>query len=57
MAHSILVAIWHLLHDDRDYAELGADFYLRRDDRQIRTRQLIRQLESLGHKVTIEPAA
>lgn len=57
VAHSILVAIWHLLHDDRDYAELGADFYLRRDDRQIRTRQLIRQLESLGHKVTIEPAA
>lgn len=55
--HAILVIAWHLLHDERDYHDLGADFLDHRNDAEARKRYLVRQLESLGHKVTIEPAA
>lgn len=57
MGHAILVIIWHVLHDERDYEELGADYLDRRNDAEARRRYLVRQLESLGHKVTIELAA
>lgn len=49
--------IWHLLAHDRDYEDLGADYFARREDAQAKERRLIRQLEALGHKVTLEPAA
>jgi len=57
VGHAILVIVWHLLHDERDYEDLGADFLDRRNDAEARKRYLVRQLESLGHKVVIEPAA
>jgi transposase len=57
VAHSMLVIIWHLLAHDRDYEDLGADYFVRREDAQAKERRLIRQLEALGHKVTLEPAA
>lgn len=57
VGHAILVIVWHLLHDERDYEDLGADFLDRRNDAEARKRYLIRQLESLGQRVTIEPAA
>ena len=57
VGHAILVIVWHLLHDERDYQDLGADFLDRRNDAEARRRYLVRQLESLGHKVTTEPAA
>ncbi len=37
--------------------ELGADYFGTRNDSKQRERYLIRQLEALGHKVSIEPAA
>ncbi|MGH2651450.1 MAG: hypothetical protein ACRDHK_09610 [Actinomycetota bacterium] len=39
------------------YDELGADFFERRTNTEARQRQLVRQLEALGHRVTLEPAA
>jgi transposase len=57
VGHAILVIVWHLLHGERDYEDLGADFLDRRNDAEARKRYLVRQLESLGHKVVIEPAA
>ncbi len=57
VGHAILGIAWHLPHDERDYEDLGADFLDRRNDTQAHKRYLIRQLESLGQKVTIEPAA
>jgi transposase len=57
VGHAILVIVWHLLHDERDYQDLGADFLDRRNDAEARKRYLVRQLESLGHTVIIEPAA
>lgn len=53
----MLVIVWHLLHDERDYQDLGADFLLKRNDAEARKRYLLRQLDALGHSVTITPAA
>lgn len=57
VGHSILVIVWHVLHDEVDYQELGADYLDKRHDSDARKRYLIKQLEALGNKVTIEPAA
>jgi hypothetical protein len=54
--HPILVIVWHLMAHDRDYADLGGDHFTRATDAEFRQRYLVRQLEALGHKVTIEPA-
>ena len=39
------------------YAELGSDFYDTRINPERRKHNHIRQLEALGYKVTLEPAA
>ena len=57
VAHTMIVIVWHLLHDDTIYHELGADHFDRRSDGDARKRYLIRELEKLGNTVTIEPAA
>ena len=56
VAHSLLVMCYHVLKKGEPYRELGAD-YLDNLAPEQRTRQLVRQLESLGHKVTLEPKA
>jgi transposase len=53
VAHSILVIVVYR----QPYQDLGADYVARRQDPQVRTRQLVAQLEELGHKVTLEPVA
>jgi hypothetical protein len=45
-----------VLQQGEPYRELGAD-YLEKLAPEQRARQLVRQLESLGHKVTLEPKA
>lgn len=57
VAHSMVVIAWHLLVNEVDYADLGPDFFERRTDAQRRERYLVRELERLGHKVSLEPAA
>lgn len=57
VAHSILIASWHILTNRVPFEDLGADYYRRRRDPSVETRNLIRRLEALGHRVTIEPAA
>ena len=55
---SMLVIIWHLLADPETcYTGLGSDFYDTRINPERRKRNHIRQLEALGYKVTLEPAA
>lgn len=53
--HSILVAIFHMLQRDQPYHDLGADYFIRRDDPQRRARKLIRQLEAIGYTVHAQP--
>jgi transposase len=58
IGRSILVIIWHLLSDPAArYIDLGSDFYSTRIDPDRRRRNHVRQLEALGYKVTLEPAA
>ncbi len=54
----MLVIIWHLLSKpDISYHDLGADQFTRNVDTEARKRNTIRQLESLGYRVTLESAA
>jgi transposase len=54
LGHTLLVIAYHVLKDQTPYKELGAD-YLDRLEPERLTRQLVRRLEKLGHKVTLEP--
>jgi len=54
VGHSILVIAWHLLSTGEIYTDLGGDYF---EQRHARQRRLVAQLEALGHKVTLEPAA
>ena len=56
VARSILVIIWHLLADPTArYHDLGADFYDHRVNTTRKINNLVRQLEALGHTVTLQP--
>jgi transposase len=55
--HDILVAYWHVVHDRVPFRELGPDWAARRFSVEHRTNRLVKQLEALGVKVTIEPEA
>jgi len=57
-AHTLIVIVWHVLAETTAYRDLGSDYFTRRIDHpDARKRRLIRELEALGHKVTVEPAA
>jgi hypothetical protein len=45
-----------MLTTGETYRELGADFFVRRNP-DARTRRLLRELEALGHHVSLAPAA
>jgi len=53
VGHTLLDIIYHLLRRGTTYQELGPD-HLDKLDPDRRTRHLVRQLERLGHKVTLE---
>jgi transposase len=55
VAHSILTIAYHVIQRGRPYADLGPDYLLLRDNTAAYTKRLVRQLERLGHKVTLEP--
>jgi transposase len=58
VGRSVLTIIWHLLSDpETRFHDLGADFYDTRTDTERRKRNHVRQLEALGFKVALEPAA
>jgi transposase len=53
VGHSILVIAYHVLKNKHTYQELGGDYFDKRYAEKRRTR-LIKQLQSLGLKVTVE---
>ena len=55
VGHTILGIIYYLLKRGTTYQELGGDYFDERD-RQGVERRLVRRLEALGNKVTLEPA-
>jgi transposase len=54
VGHSILTAAWHMLQTGELYRDLGGDYFTRQNPDRL-TKRLIRQLEALGHQVTLEP--
>ena len=58
VGRSILVIIWHLLSDPgARFVDLGPGFYDTRISNSRKMRNHVSQLEALGYKVTLEPAA
>lgn len=56
VGHQLLEIAYYIMRDGVDYRELGADYFDRRD-RERATRRHLHQLQALGYRVTIEPAA
>jgi transposase len=54
LGHTLLTIVDHVLKRPTTYVELGADFLDRLEPDRL-TRQLVKRLEKLGHKVTLEP--
>jgi transposase len=54
VGHSILTAAWHMLQTGELYRDLGGDYFTRQNPDRL-TRRLVRQLEALGHQVTLAP--
>ena len=54
VGHSILTAAWHMLQTGELYRDLGGDYFTRQNPDRL-TRRLVRQLEALGHHVTLAP--
>jgi len=55
--HDLLIAYWHVVHDEVNYRELGADWAVRRYSPEHQLNRLIRQIERLGKTVTVTDAA
>jgi transposase len=58
IGHDILVAAWFILTHQVDYKDLGADYFdTHAMDARRKTTRLTEQLQALGYRVTLEPAA
>jgi hypothetical protein len=58
VGRSILVIIWALLSDEQaQFVDLGPDYYANRNNPERRARHHIRELQTLGYSVTLNPAA
>jgi transposase len=55
--HDILIAYYHITRDRVPFRELGPHWLARRHSPEHRTRRLVKQLEALGHTVTLQAAA
>jgi hypothetical protein len=50
------VNAYHVLDQAQPYAEPGGDHLLKQGSASAHAKRLVRELEQLGHKVTLEPA-
>jgi len=58
VGRSILMIVWELLSDEeKRFVDLGPGYYDSRVNRNRSTRNHVRELQALGYKVTLEPAA
>jgi len=58
VGRSILVITWYLLSDpEAGFHDLGSGYYDSRINPERKKRNHIRELEALGYRVTLQPAA
>jgi transposase len=55
VGHSILVGVWHILHDGTEWHDLGEDYFARRHDPARAARRKLADLRGLGWTVTTNP--
>ena len=55
VAHSMLIAIFHILNDKVDFKDLGADYY-NQFNRERKANGMLKKLKALGYDVTIAAA-
>jgi len=56
VGHTLLVMIYHILSENKDYEELGGN-YFDEWDRQAVQKRLVHRLEKLGYEVKLEPTS
>jgi transposase len=56
VAHTILVGIYYMIKRDVEWQDLGPDYYDRRNKEAV-VRRMLKRLEALGCRVTVEDAA
>ncbi|GCE16727.1 hypothetical protein [Dictyobacter kobayashii] len=56
LGHTLLIIIYHILAETKEYQELGAN-YLGQLERRGKEKRLVRQLEKLGFEVSLTPLA
>jgi hypothetical protein len=54
VSHSLPVVAYHLLDRAVPYEDLGADYFLCRHDPKRHAAKLVRQLQAIGYRVTLE---
>ena len=52
--HKLAIAIWHVLHDQVPYRELGADYFTKRNPERA-MRRMVKEANSLGLTLRFEP--
>jgi transposase len=52
--NTLLVIIYHVLSEDKDYQDLGGQYFDEWDRQSVKTR-LVHRLERLGYEVKLEP--
>ncbi|GCF11967.1 hypothetical protein [Dictyobacter arantiisoli] len=56
MGHTLLVIVYHVLADEKDYQELEGNFFDEHDQQAVQKR-LVHRLEMLGYEVTLAPTS
>jgi transposase len=56
VAHSILISIYHMLKDRKEFVDLGSDYY-NQFNTEKKANSYVKKLESLGYKVEIQKAS
>lgn len=54
VAHTILVIAYHILKNGTVYQELGAAYFDQRQPERV-SRRMVKRLEAMGYRVTLEP--
>jgi transposase len=57
VAHTLTVAVWHMLRTSTGWQDLGADFFQKDLDNDRQTMRLVAKLKALGHQVVLTPTA
>lgn len=55
VAHAMLVAIFHMLKDNRPFVDLGADYYFSLDAERMKNRH-VAALKRLGFDIVLQPS-